>query len=152
MIRTHVSAKPIARLYAVPAAVEGGAYKPNGFWYEVDGDWQRWCSSEEMDWIKGRLLYEVSLDSMLRLLRITSASELDSFHREYRRPRYVGIAWEQVAEQYDGLEIAPYLWDRRLDGPSWYYGWDCASGVLWQPRDTRLSLLTERIEIVETLT
>ena len=39
--------------------------------------------------------------------------------------------WGYLATQYQGLIIAPYLWDLRLFGPAWYYGWDCASGCIW---------------------
>jgi hypothetical protein len=45
------------------------------------------------------------------------------------------IDWEKVqADGYFGMEISPYLWSRRLDGGMWYYGWDCASGVIWDKR------------------
>ena len=44
------------------------------------------------------------------------------------------IDWPKVAERYDGIIIAPYQWSRRLDGPMWYYGWDCASGCVWRAR------------------
>ena len=41
--------------------------------------------------------------------------------------------WDDVVRQYDGLIIAPYQWAKRCDY-SWYYGWDCASGVIWNLR------------------
>jgi len=54
------------------------------------------------------------------------------------------INWPAVAEKYDGIIIAPYIWQRRLsDNPDhfWYYGWDCASGCIWN---------TEVIEEIHT--
>lgn len=36
----------------------------------------------------------------------------------------------KVAEKYGGIEITPYLWEKRLNS-MWYYGWDCASGCVW---------------------
>jgi len=44
-------------------------------------------------------------------------------------PDYVD--WEKISRQYSGIEINPYLWRRRLQGGMWYYGWDCASGCVW---------------------
>ena len=123
--------------------------KPKGFWYEVNADWRRWCRSEMPHWINERYLHRVTLGDE-RLLEIRSVSELDAFNDEFLAtewrhgyserygPMDMGIRWANVADQYDGIEIAPYLWGRRFDGPSWYYGWDCASGVIWNPRGARV--------------
>ena len=43
------------------------------------------------------------------------------------------INWRAVAGDYAGLIITPYQWSRRLEPYSWYYGWDCASGCIWDP-------------------
>lgn len=33
------------------------------------------------------------------------------------------IDWPQVAQHYDGIIIAPYCWEMRLDREAgWYYG------------------------------
>lgn len=37
--------------------------------------------------------------------------------------------WPAVQKRYAGLVVAPYLHERRH--VRWYYGWDVASGVLW---------------------
>ena len=147
MIRCHYSAKPIKRLRAMKPWEEGaGAYKPKGFWYEVDGDWLRWCEAENFDDLTKKLCYRLELDGE-RILNIRGLADFDAFHREYVRVEaYPGAHtkapdWRAIADQYDGIEIAPYLWERRLGMETmWYYGWDCASGVLWNPRGTRLVL------------
>lgn len=42
------------------------------------------------------------------------------------------IDWRRVAESYQGIVIAPYVWARRHHLASgWYYAWDCASGCIW---------------------
>ena len=42
------------------------------------------------------------------------------------------IDWAEVASKYDGIIISPYQWSLRLDMEMmWYYGWDCASGCIW---------------------
>lgn len=37
--------------------------------------------------------------------------------------------WPAMQKAYAGLVVAPYLYERRH--VRWYYGWDVASGVLW---------------------
>jgi hypothetical protein len=42
------------------------------------------------------------------------------------------INWRRVARKYHGIVIAPYLRELRFDEAVWwYYGWDCASGCIW---------------------
>lgn len=99
-----------------------------------------WCEGESFN-VGGRV-FEVDINAF-GVLQIRSVNELDDFHAKFSTSpvRYDfddsawNIDWRQVAEQYDGVEIAPYLWQCRLTGPArWYYGWDCASGVTWKPR------------------
>jgi len=40
------------------------------------------------------------------------------------------IDWYAVAGEYAGIVIAPYQ-DARRHEYLWYYGWDCASGCIW---------------------
>lgn len=143
MRRTHVS--PHREPIAVEERVQttDPAMKPRGFWYEVNGDWRRWCRGEMPDWVAGKHLHRVSLGAE-RMLNIRRVDEIDAFVEAYHVSEFVsgqwysgdidrGIRWDRVAERWDGIEIAPYQWQRRLDGPIWYYGWDCASGVIWRP-------------------
>jgi hypothetical protein len=118
--------------------------KPVGLWYEVDGDWQRWCAGEMPQWLAGRHLHRVKLDGE-QIIALSSASGIDAFNAQYCSIGPCGIDfidWPRVAEEYDGIEIAPYCWRRRLTpGMLWYYGWDCASGCIWRPRGMRLSYI-----------
>ena len=42
------------------------------------------------------------------------------------------IDWNRVAKKYQGIIITPYIWERRLTTTcTWYYGWDVASGCIW---------------------
>lgn len=147
MERTHLSVEPVRSVLPVdPWGKGAGAYKPKGFWYEVDGDWRRWCESEMPSWVEGKMLHRVELNGE-RMLNIRNVAEFDAFHRTYVRDfhRYVKAPdWHALAEEYDGLEIAPYLWERRLCmDTSWYYGWDCASGVIWRPRGVTVGLVDQ---------
>jgi hypothetical protein len=125
--------------------------KPKGLWYSVEGNgegWADWCRVEgfRLEQIAFRHRIEVDLD---RMVVIRSVEEYDRFVEEYAR--YIVLRnsnfkfrhkdyvdWPTVAARFDGIEIAPYLWERRLDSGLWYYGWDCASGVVWRRRAIRL--------------
>lgn len=123
----------------------GGAYKPNGFWVSVEGGksfgWRSWCEAEGgYGGIAEAKQTEIVLHDDARILRLRTASQLDDFTAKYfcpeNKPSYLRYArepdWKRVAEEYQGIIIAPYQWSRRLhDGTNWYYSWDCASGCLW---------------------
>lgn len=144
---THVSPNPDPITVEPRDQSQEPGMKPKGFWYEVDGDWRRWDTDDHTGFTDNGFLHAVELGNE-KLLRITSVSELDDFDATYHVTRRVdgrsfglgfydscdGIRWAEVAATYDGIEIAPYQWGRRLDGHLWYYGWDCASGVIWRPK------------------
>ena len=148
MARFHLSNSKQLRIKISPN-MEPDIYKPKGFWYDIDLDWVRWVLGEGYEndsrWMRP-YLYEVTVDEA-RLLRISDISAFDKFCADYYAPafpeipaiRQAGIDWQKLKSRFSGLEIAPYLWERRLSryngGPDclWYYGWDCASGVIWDP-------------------
>lgn len=124
--------------------------KPRGLWVSVEGDddWKSWCEGESFALEYLTHPTEVILSQSANLLKISGANALRDFHKRYgcrayyadrmSEPwRYEGYAirWIDIAAQYDGIIIAPYVWDLRLDmGMRWYYGWDCASGCIWNSR------------------
>jgi hypothetical protein len=113
--------------------------KPNGLWVSVKGEfgWPEWCIGES--WGTDTLRYRsiVKLVPDAPILMIENAAELDQFDETFGSPiipHYRMIDWDRVAEFYQGIVITPYIWSRRLDGSCrWYYGWDCASGCIWDP-------------------
>lgn len=149
----HYSREPLGDLTPVeqpdhPAARMWG--KPEGLWISVealDGDsddgWRSWCKSEMPQWAfdqKHETVFTLRPDA--RVMMITSEHELDAFQALYgtslRSPTgYVFedlIDWIRLAQDYQGIIIAPYIWSRRLHPRTrWYYGWDCASGCFWDP-------------------
>ena len=130
--RTHYSTRPITGLRSRRQdSKRWTAYKPVGLWYGVGGDWRRWCCAEQRDWIEGKWVYRVCL-GRARILRLSTVSEVLAFDREYGVPIWPGLQfaqpdWNRVSHQWDGVEIAPYQGELLL----WYYGWDCASGCVW---------------------
>lgn len=118
--------------------------KPLGFWVSAGAAWAEWCAIESFGDIGRSVVTRVHLAPSANILRIETVGELDNFHAEYARDRYEGRFaypsycpdWKLVGERYDGIIIAPYQWERRLDTTvsNWYYGWDVASGCLWRSR------------------
>lgn len=116
--------------------------KPQGFWVSVAGedDWPSWCHSEEFCRDSLRCPHRVTLAPDSAILRLATPEALDDFARRYSvetewERRYSRdrdnwpIDWANVVADYDGIIIAPYQWSRRYR--DWYYGWDCASGCVW---------------------
>jgi hypothetical protein len=145
----HYSYQPLAAVRSeVQTVPSPGAYrskyeKPSGLWVSVYGeaDWASWCASENFGSLDKAQAYRLTLSPDARILRLPTAFDLDLFTEQYgsdcewgSTTRYVDrvIDWHRVAADWQGIIIAPYHWSRRLNDLSgWYYGWDCASGCVW---------------------
>ena len=115
--------------------------KPRGFWVSVQGedDWPKWVEAEQFGLDVWAVRHEVQLTKDANILHLKTPLEIMDFHAEYNidllpgspmRTKYIN--WQAVSETYDGIIIAPYQWSLRLDiDVSWYYGWDVASGCIW---------------------
>ena len=137
----HHSAAEITEILPIDVTPRGkAAYKPNGFWISTDGadSWQQWCLAEDFCLSKLSHIHDVTLRRDSRVLHLRTGDELLAFTRKYAYPLIPGISsykainWRRVAETYQGLLIVPYIWECRMPEETfWYYGWDCASGVIW---------------------
>lgn len=140
--------------------------KPRGLWVSVDGkdDWPSWCKSVKRPVAGGRhVRYRVNVD-LSRVLALTTIKEVFDFSEEYACDTHpmVGelpapphpslsefklsmwVDWKAVAAKYAGIVIAPYQWGCRLN-LLWYYGWDCASGCIWDAAAVRsISVIRQR--------
>jgi hypothetical protein len=118
-----------------------GYGKPNGLWVSCEGDddWPTWSRAEEFGVERLACVVEVTLTQDANICYISSADQLLAFHQEYATLDGPGgtilgkyMDWDRVKAEWDGLIIAPYLWSMRLSREvPWYYGWDCASGSIW---------------------
>jgi len=139
MILEHYSANPVVAVTSRKQDPDTYRHsKPDGFWISVKGerDWPSWCRDEGFREGNLALRHVVTLMPSANILHVASAIQLDDFNDEYFKPGITpwasGIDWARVAERYDGIIIAPYQWNRRMsDHCGWYYGWDCASGCIW---------------------
>ena len=134
----HYSEKPLTKVESrsQDGDYHNRGYKPNGLWVSVEGDddWPSWCRSENFGLSRIAHASEVVLKPDARVLRVTTPRELLRFTENYgikrKWPYETTINWPEVAAKYQGIIIAPYIWTERLN-LFWYYGWDCASGVIW---------------------
>lgn len=116
-------------------------YKPKGLWISDDGAWKEWCQDESFNLECLAFEADIILKPDAKILTLSSVIDLDAFHDKYKAPildipgmkKIFGIKWNEVAKDYQGIVIAPYIWERRLEGEAhtWYYGWDVASGCIW---------------------
>lgn len=140
--------------YRLPDGSEAPVGKPMGGWISVPDsniDWPSWCKAEEFSLDSLQFVHTYELDTSGVKL-ITQFDEICDFHREYGvdariAPQFAryNIQWDRVARDFGGIVIAHYFWSCRLgsmDGnreditnqiSNWYYGWDCASGCIWNP-------------------
>ena len=133
----HYHSSPLPPIYSVREQ-DPYRYKPRGLWVSVEGpdDWLSWCLSEGFRLENLTHVHAVELAPSARVLWLRSGACLDDFTEKYGEEHYVAhyrkIMWEKVALDWHGIVIAPYLWERRMaDHTFWYYGWDCASGCIW---------------------
>lgn len=129
----HFSNDVVQAVESVRQTSEVRHGKPRGLWVSIEGNgdgWSDWCAAE--DYGIGSIAHRVTLKPEAKILILSGASELSRFHSLYRCVDDY-IAWDHLAGSYQGIIIAPYCWEHRLSGPvsRWYYGWDCASGCIW---------------------
>lgn len=125
--------------FAVRDCVQRQDAKPGGLWVSIDGahDWPSWCHAESfrLNWLRFRHVFELHPSQAERVLHITDPLGIDMLTQRFGYDvsgLRCFIDWPQVARRWAGVIIAPYQWSRRLEGGApWYYGWDCASGCIW---------------------
>jgi hypothetical protein len=126
--------------------------------------WKSWATSESFHLGALAYEYQVKLTGKEKILYLRSAEAIDKFTAEYRAdsesnrfsddfdrryseehpesrifrsgPTVYDIDWPRLqAEGWQGIIITPYQWARRMTNHTmWYYGWDCASGCIWDTR------------------
>lgn len=135
----HYSRAPLVEVVSRAHADHGaGSYKTPGLWFSVEGDfgWLEWCKSERWGLDGFTYATEIILKSDARICTLADAGGIDEFTKRFtpaNRPEWDrGLDWLDIRSRWQGLIIAPYCWERRMGMDTmWYYGWDCASGVIW---------------------
>lgn len=115
---THYADTPVGLIHSVEQVVPtffSPHTKPEGFWVSVDGedDWREWCLSEEFRLDRLTHVHDVVLAKDANILRLNGASDIDAFTQRFAdRKSYCEpcIRWHDVARDYQGIIIAPYVW------------------------------------------
>lgn len=122
--------------------------------------WEKWCIDNDFRLEHLSYRYRVRLKRKANVLRIKTAKELVDFTEKYKYcpiksalPGLVNergfdfhkhslesgmaIRWDIIMKEYSGILIAPFqtratsCFFRLGHGVTWYHGWDCASGCIW---------------------
>ncbi len=120
---------------------QNNSYKPVGLWYSFGLEWLDFIIDSGMDFYLDKKLHTFLIDTNeLKILKISNIEEMGNFFNEFKENNdysnllslrnIAGIDWIKVSEIYDGIEIYPYLYEGRRKH-NWYYGWDVASGCIW---------------------
>lgn len=119
---------------ATPNSAQEIRSKPRGLWYGIGSSWVDWVKSEMPDWETDNV-FKIDINES-NILIIRNYEEITEFDKEYGVPyrtsykTYTNIDWGKVANNYGGIEIAPYIYEARRT-IEWYYTWDVASGCIW---------------------
>jgi len=106
-----------------------GSSKPKGLWYACGGAWLK-RTIEIYGYVFSEYIHEIKINPSNMIL-IQNDEQMDSFNSDFSTSG--GINWEEVAKKYSGIEICRWLPKKHQpgEGYSWYYGWDVASGCIW---------------------
>lgn len=129
--RIHMSKDNVPKVYDTTDKLTIRT-KPIGFWYGFGSSWIDWVNSEMPEW-NYEHIFKINVNSN-RILQINTLDELLEFDKQFSvNNGYKNIDWKRVAKSYNGIEINPYQYKARFN-ISWYYGWDVASGCIWNPK------------------
>lgn len=113
-------------------------FKPNGLWLsDENGDcgWKSWCENSDfgLDRLRYKTDFKCNITTWKVLRNLDEAAEFDRQYctHEYCKGVRPTINWIQVAREYGGILITPYIRNHLRMEFMWYYTWDCASACVW---------------------
>lgn len=139
----HYSEHPLGKIYSCgQGKTPNGLYKPRGLWVSVDNEknnWPEWCNTEQFHIHRLTHKTKIILSENANIIHLKSANDIDNFTIKYMLDHEINsrlfvhiIDWNKVAQEYQGIIISPYCWERRFEeSTQWYYMWNCASGCIW---------------------
>ena len=132
-------------------------FKPNGIWYSYYSSWYKWIVQEELYnrlykyihhiKINNNSLTTINKKDYNKIVVINTIKDFDIFYKKYKIKidKYNCINWILVSKDYGGIEITPYLLERRkID---WYNTFDVASGCIWNNKIIKeIKLVYEKVD------
>lgn len=140
-MRLTVSYEPITGIRHVQQKVD---YKPKGLWYAIGDAWKEFVRTDMSSRPEAPYEYEVVLKKDHGMLMLNTVDKVINFNRMYgtthipdprskrgeRGETFDLIDWDQVADDFTGIELCPYFYEIRFD-MIWYYTIDIESGCIW---------------------
>ena len=80
-----------------------GHPKPNGFWFDVDESWKRWCNAAQFGLEDLRYRHTVTILDTSRILFLRKAKDVDAFSSKYGNNLSSHIQLLQDAEDIDSF-------------------------------------------------
>jgi hypothetical protein len=144
-MRLHTSPEPIARVSSVDQDAVP-SHKPGGLWWAEGTAWLEFCAYNYQQKLH-RNHYEVELAPGANVLRLATRAEIADFSAAFGTPPEPGfgqygpkqvraIHWDQVAEQYSGIEVSDPRGEARWED-YWLDKWDVPSGCVWHAEAVR---------------
>ena len=82
---------------------QSGQPKPNGLWFDVNGDWKRWCGATDFRPETFRYRHKVTILDTSRIIFLRRAKDIDAFTRRYARNLSGNIQLLQSTEENDAF-------------------------------------------------
>jgi hypothetical protein len=144
MNRIHNSELPILRVRRKPVSQTYIYHKPQGFWYAIGNVWIKFLEDRKI-WRVGDYNYSVDTSKANILILYSEAKMLEFTERYKDGKKTAFINWDNVAKNYDGIEIPIFM--KGLDSDPrtcWYYNWDVASGCVWNMQNIKIKPYDEK--------
>ena len=135
----HYSNIPLLEIYSVYKQEPN--YKPVGLWISVDDAWKNWCKDQDFhtEDLKYENIIRLNLD---KILFLRDNQDILEFTQKYKQSLCDDlirlIRWDEVAKLYNGIIISPYVHSLAMSRDAlWYFGWDVASGCIWNKKSIK---------------
>jgi hypothetical protein len=139
----HFSKKKLANIKLESRPV-GSDIKPVGLWLSVENEtmgWSEWLLNNQPAWFETRYTHAnpIKFTEDAKIIWLKTSNHIDIFSEVLKKELHpllntiLCLHWNLL--DADAILISPYQWERRLGGIHriWYYGWDCASGCVFNP-------------------
>jgi hypothetical protein len=80
---------------------QSGHPKPNGFWFDVNGGWKRWCEAAEFRLETFRYRHTVTIRDKSKILFLRNSKNVDAFTSEYGQNLSGRIQFLQSPQELD---------------------------------------------------